>query len=107
MINTYLLDFTKVDNNSDYILGSNPTNITICGEQSVTITLPSNPMDGMTINISNLSGNNLLIKPTNNIMYNLLLAPNGKIEVVLQSKHMYIFIYTEDSNQLGNWYFRF
>jgi len=68
--------------------------------------LPSNPIDGMTINIKNLSKNDLLIY-SHTLMYNLLLAPTGLLEIPLQQNFMYTFTYNEDLNNKGNWYLSF
>ena len=82
------------------------SNITICGSEPDIINLPSDPINGLTINISNLSENDLLIK-SNKRIYNLLLAPNGEYEIPLQVNFIYTFTYTEKSNNQGQWYFSF
>jgi hypothetical protein len=115
-INTLLYKFIKIDAKdvklenyileNNYILQNTYTNIAICGTDANNVTLPSNPIDGMTINIKNLSKNDLLIY-SHTPMYNLLLAPTGLLEIPLQQNFMYTFTYNEDLNNKGNWYLSF
>ena len=105
-INSLLFDFNKVNTTNNYILSTMFTNVSICGTEADTILLPSDPKDGMTIRISNLSENDILIT-SNKPMYNMLLAPNGLPEIPLQKKFMYAFTYTENLTKEGHWYFSF
>jgi hypothetical protein len=104
-INTYLHTFIKNDE-SEYILGNEHPNITICGSNSDIVNLPTSPLDGLCINISNMSENDLTIRSTKT-MYNLFLARDGANEIFLQKNFMYTFIYTENLQGLGNWNFKF
>lgn len=54
-INMLLCKFKKVNTNNDYPIENTYTNITICGEDADIVHLPLEPIDGMTINIRNLS----------------------------------------------------
>jgi hypothetical protein len=104
-INTYLHTFIKNDE-TEYTLGNENPNVTICGSNSDIVNLPTNPLDGLCINISNMSENDLFIRSTKT-MYNLFLARDGINEVSLQKNFMYTFIYTENLQGLGNWNFKF
>jgi hypothetical protein len=104
-INTYLHTFIKVDE-KEYTLKNETPNITICGDISDIVNLPTAPLDGLCINISNMSENDLFIRSTIT-MYNLFLARDGTNEIALQRNFMYSFIYTENSQGIGNWYFKF
>ena len=104
-INTLLFKFIKV-NNDNYSLENNSTNITICGNESNNVYLPSKPVDGMTIRIRNLSENDILICSAEK-MYNLMLAATGTNEIPLQQNFMYIFIYNKIFSDEGSWYFNF
>ena len=57
------------------------------------------------INISNMSKNDLTIRSNKN-MYNFMLAVTGSTEIFLQKNFMYNFIYTENLENDGHWYFR-
>ena len=104
-IKTYLHTFIKVDE-KEYTLGNETPNITICGDSSDIVNLPIAPLDGLCINISNMSENDLFIRSTIT-MYNLFLARDGSNEIALQRNVMYSFIYTKNSHGIGNWYFKF
>lgn len=104
-INTYLHTFIKNDE-VEYSLGNEHPNITICGSNSDIVNLPTSPLDGLCINISNMSENDLTIRSTKT-MYNLFLARDGSNEIFLQKNFMYTFIYTENLQGLGNWNFKF
>ena len=104
-INTYLHTFVKKDE-TEYTLTNEHPNITICGANSDIVNLPTTPLDGLCINISNMSENDLLIRSTKT-MYNLFLARDGVIEIPLQKNFMYSFIYIEKSQSIGHWTFRF
>ena len=105
-INTLLFKFIKVNNDNNYSLENNSTNITICGNESNNVYLPSDPVDGMTIRIRNLSENDILIF-SDEKMYNLMLAATGTNEIPLQQNFMYIFIYNKNFSDEGSWYFNF
>jgi hypothetical protein len=104
-INTYLHTFIKNDE-VEYTLENEHPNITICGSNSDIVNLPTTPLDGLCINISNMSENDLTIRSTKT-MYNLFLARDGAKEIFLQKNFMYTFIYTENSQGIGNWNFKF
>ena len=104
-INTYLHTFIKNDE-LEYTLVNEHPNITICGSNSDIVNLPTSPLDGLCINISNMSENDLTIRSTKT-MYNLFLARDGANEIFLQKNFMYTFIYTEKSQGVGNWNFKF
>ena len=98
-------NFTQINNENDYTLENTITNIVICGNSNI-VTLPLEPIIGMSINISNMSKNDLTIRSNKN-MYNLMLAVTGLTEIFLQKNFMYNFIYTENLENDGQWYFRF
>ena len=97
-------NFTQINNENDYTLENTITNIIICGNSNI-VTLPSEPIIGMSINISNMSKNDLTIRSNKN-MYNFMLAVTGSTEIFLQKNFMYNFIYTENLENDGQWYFR-
>jgi hypothetical protein len=99
-------NFTQINDESNYSLENTNTNIIICGSNSDIVNLPSEPTIGMSINISNMSENDLIIRSNKN-MYNLMLAVDGSTEIFLQKNFMYNFVYTENLTNIGQWYFRF
>ena len=104
-INTYLHTFIKNDE-EEYTLGNENPNVTICGSNSDIVNLPTIPLDGLCINICNMSENDLVIRSTKT-MYNLFLARDGANEIFLQKNFMYTFIYTENLEGTGHWNFKF
>jgi hypothetical protein len=105
-VNTYFYSFIKI-NDSNYTLKKEHPNVTFYGANSDVVFLPTNPTDGMSVNISNMSNNDLFIRSGIINMYNLFLAQNGLTEISLPKNLMYNFIYTEKDLNEGIWNLKF
>ena len=105
-VNTYFYSFIKI-NDSNYTLKKEHPNVTFYGANSDVVFLPTNPTDGMSVNISNMSNNDLFIRSGIINMYNLFLAQNGLTEISLPKNLMYNFIYTEKALNEGIWSLKF
>jgi hypothetical protein len=105
-INTTLQSFSKIFGENTHRLNNSHTNAIICGNNTNIILLPESPIDGMTVNISNMSSNDLFVH-SNNKIYNLFIALNGLFEIILPIGFMYTFIYTSNSDGIGHWNCRF